>query len=1785
MSLSAGSRTHSPLSSGRSSPQPRRRFDEDPTKKDPKYKRFSTSIDRALALFEGNNLQEWADYISFLGRLLKALQSHPSLPLIPSKSIVAQRLAQCLNPRLPSGVHQKTIEVYSYIFSLIGADGLGADLPLWTPGLTPVLAYASLTLKPHYLSLLERFYVPLGTSLRPALKALVLALLPGIDEEGGEYFDRTLALIEGIQRGVADDAYFWQCVLLATITSAARRQGALAFLARKLPRLPGAEEREPEGADEEGRTAAERLGETEALISPEPGLLVRALCAGLLDEQLLVQRGFLDLLVTNVPLSSAVLQQRVSRPDLQLLVISAAGVVMRRDMGLNRRLWAWFLGPDEAKAKEYFEAYGLDALVGGLMGMLDHRPNATSAERARPYRICLSLMDRWEVGSMVAPRLFFAAIESIRAYEDAAESKELYAEVFRSASMFFDGVEAGLIWGQILERINVVFAHDDDVDCGRRIKQLQSVRFIIRTFNVREDEMTMIHAPIIVLALLLHLSSASNDTADAELRREAFLLAEDIWDLVPDAAFRRQSTTGALPAAPAEDTDAAKFDLIQQFYSRDQRPSSTTSPDVPPFLLTRVAAWLFTEMAASVQRALAGSARDIGIQCALFVRIVAKVPRQPLLPSPLIAAFSATLAASPVPFVALQGIATVVAALQRKAYLEERDTGALVAAIVAALWHYLSPDAPKFHVEAVKVLWGLQDVLGTDRRIEAAVATMMTSTADAEAGSAEPGRKFAVLWMHSVGGLGGERYHLVLTRPLFLFLDALDDDGVEMSVFAQGWLQNLGSTNRLFWILATKLLDCEFLQNPGKRNADGAPLVRPMYGDDDFLEIGTYYFHTLLNVLRYSTNNVMAVLASELVVASDDTRSNALAQRGYGDDDMTLQTFFAHTALRAIDGDAADAKTSRRVSKLHKMALGVLHQLLLSPYASALASLDLDSRLTARLIATLDTPAATYVQVALLDVLHAALKLSLTRPVARSSTSTDDPRPQPPALLRALLGGFSHPSARAVLDSWIFFLGEALPLLSDVVFTLLLPLVTCLCTQIQATFDALQAEFREPSLSPAEGFGGRSPESTLVALLNGLEQILAVAHARLLHEEAQARAGAKSPDAPATAGGFFGSMVSGVFAVESPHARSSAANNRLTVLLCFQDTVKICYRIWSWGDAGSGSAPAVDAASRDSWAYTSLRMRGRARRILEHMFAAETLECLETLATLWPGAGSGDSAVFRLINVLDGSRPKHTVPAIFNAIYSRTNPSALDPARRSTLTAALTDTDVAVFLVAYARCLEDDAMDEIWGDCVVFLRDVLANPFPHRQCLPCLLAFTATLGEKVDNTNFGEQRRMRKELADLFLRMLTAAFTVTPVGQRPLEPPPPTALSSANSIDSSSPPSPPPSTAPSKSRASADDIVPILTTIVPHLRQVLLEQDRILTAATAITTSLIGPTFRSKAFPTNVTPALLSLLAQLTHLPGTQKAWKRDLSDAFLDSRFFLSPLSLVPGWSALSGHDRDRLPDLLSRITPPTAAGVLFGVGAASARLEADRRTGLNLKRLAFLLLSSPADTFVPHLPAISAKLAELLTATAISSPSSTGTRGEVYLLLRALALRTSAVHFAPLWPALNTELAAALSSLLPGADPAGTYSPPAVLAGAKLLDTLLVIAPDEFQLHEWLFITDTIEAVYPPPASTSNSTGASTVALVDVVAQELPGSARSAGVAGAGAEGEERGWGRRPWFAGRETAGGRAGGAEVVPELVVPFLRNLSIACYEGAYRMGPPDVGACERALVADLFDEAE
>lgn len=47
--------------------------------------------------------------------------------------------------------------------------------------------------QPTLLNLFDTYYLPLQAGLRPVMKAFILALIPGLEEETGEYFEKVKA--------------------------------------------------------------------------------------------------------------------------------------------------------------------------------------------------------------------------------------------------------------------------------------------------------------------------------------------------------------------------------------------------------------------------------------------------------------------------------------------------------------------------------------------------------------------------------------------------------------------------------------------------------------------------------------------------------------------------------------------------------------------------------------------------------------------------------------------------------------------------------------------------------------------------------------------------------------------------------------------------------------------------------------------------------------------------------------------------------------------------------------------------------------------------------------------------------------------------------------------------------------------------------------------------------------------------------------------------------------------------------------------------------------------------------------------------------------------------------------------------------------------------------------------------------------------------------------------------------------------------------------------------------
>ncbi|PHH61555.1 hypothetical protein CDD81_292 [Ophiocordyceps australis] len=1832
--------TASPESSGRGSPisrQWRNQLDaEEPPVKDRAYRRYAAGVDKTLSLFE-SALEEWADYISFLNKLLKALQARPSsLTAIPSKALVAKRLSQCLNPSLPSGVHQKALDVYSYIFTTIGKDGLSRDLPLYLPGLAPTLSFASLSVRSPYLDLLETYFLAVDArSLRPALKAIVLALLPGLEDETSDDFDRTMNLVTSFKQAIrpqgasditdrhsSGDDFFWQCFFLACVTGHARRAGALAYLVRCFPVLgpdpPAATSTLPSAPTHDGGSS--RLAAM--VTSPEPGLLVRCFASGLADEQLLIQRGFLDLLVSHLPLNSAVLQSRVKPNDLQLLLKAAVGVVTRRDMSLNRRLWAWLLGPEPVTgdgeatvssptspterqtylqtATNYFEEYGLQPLTRALLEMINGVSPGNVLERARPYRICLSLMDRWEIGGLVIPEVFLPVVQSVRHFHETAMSDAEFAEVLRSASVFFDGIESGLIYSELLGLLSEALTCSS-LSVEDRADKISLVNFIVANFNVREEDMVTVHVPLTCLAALTMLQEYNKQGQSQQLSEKVLSLVATLTELIPDRAFPPGDGRDGHELESALSNDEV-IKKIKVFYEHEQ---GNLDSQAIPYNAMDCGELL-------LQKAVEYMCQEVQDELSLRVRILVLI----LLKTPPTYRFdvdrllshlkSKLVQQGSLPFPYFSSALQLATHLHSTHRIGLMQLSQLAGPLVRQAWLYLSASDPKYHVETVRSLWQLQTALGlSNRDIEAALSDIVVSATSSGRPSdacVEAGRTFGVLWSHTLQDTTSERrasskaqtqdhrlgtrlagmdhYQLMLTQPLFNLIDALFDDRTELYMVVKSWLNTMIGIDRLFLVFVVKLSQLSFLSSlnstKSKDSLDSGPI---MFKEDDDVDLCLYYLRSLNQILGCTGPVARQVLASKhLMFEGEEMQIGSAAEKK----EMTLQDYFIRVSIMCASGEAQlpdDQGLGQRVSGLQRCSLTILHEFLTKSYAASWATFQLEEVLISRLSRCMEAR-DPYVQVLLFDVICDALKLqeiaAVERPVSprsektgtgvdrrrpsRASVSTSDGQQAsmavPPELLKCLEAGLSSANSRGVLDGWVGFMGDCLPFYAHGIFQVLIPLVETLCGQIGSTLWGMQQLFEaKTDVVQSEASG---PDSTLISLLNGLERVLALAHEQIVAEEARVEL-IKGPEQPHS---LFGSMVSGVFQSDGRQSRSATANDRLTVHLAFQDSMRICYKIWCWGQGEE--AKRQDLVSLASFHHTSMRMRNRARRLLEQLFAAETLECLETVVDIWKSSGQARerAQIFKFLAALDACRPRQVMPALFNAIYSRTNPGALEAWRKSTMTISLDDVDLVTFLVDYARSLDDDAMDEIWQDCMMFLKDLLGNPFPHRQTLANLLEFAGILGEKVDNTNFGEQRRMRRELGDIFLRLLAALFTTRPMifegerggreggGRR-------STVSGANE--------------------GTDDIVSVLAGVVPQLPKIVLDKDRVLSAAGSISTHVIGPCLRSKLFPETMSRKTLGLLQQLSRLPNNQKTWKKDVGEAFNDGRFFGSQAWLVrEEWLPLLQQwlvrDKERMADIVNRISTPTTAGIVFGVGATSARLEADRKTQLNLRRMATLVVASAHDFWVTELGLVMGKLVELLAATPTSSPSS-ATRADVYMVVRALVLKTSAEHLAMLWPVVNGEMHAAMASVVAPDHSAAsdTYGNAAVLQACKLLDVLVCVAPDDFQLHQWLFVTDTIDAIYRPPSFEP-------VALVEELSEEL-GSSAWAGdmpeaaktrrlLLGPGGINVQLGLDRRD---------------ELVAKVLRPFFGQLSIFAFESTYAMGPVDKAACIDVLVDDLFDE--
>ncbi|XP_033619250.1 protein dopey-1 isoform X8 [Fukomys damarensis] len=428
---------------------------------DSKYRNYVAAIDKALKNFEYSS--EWADLISALGKLNKVLQNNAKYQVVPKKLTIGKRLAQCLHPALPGGVHRKALETYEIIFKIIGPKRLAKDLFLYSSGLFPLLANAAMSVKPTLLGLYEIYYLPLGKTLKPGLQGLLTGILPGL-EEGSEYYERTNTLLEKVAAAV-DQSAFYSALWGSLLTSPAVRLPGITYVLAHLNRKLSMEDQL-------------------YIIGSDIELMVEAVSTSVQDSSVLVQRSTLDLILFCFPFHMS----QATRSDMIRILSAALHVVLRRDMSLNRRLYAWLLGFDnngtivgprstrhsnpEEHATYYFTTFSKELLVQAMVGILQVNgfgEESTLMQDLKPFRILISLLDKPELGPVILEDVLIEVFKTLYSQckaeldlqveppfskDHAQLSSKLRenkktAELIKTANLLFNSFEPYYMWDYV----------------------------------------------------------------------------------------------------------------------------------------------------------------------------------------------------------------------------------------------------------------------------------------------------------------------------------------------------------------------------------------------------------------------------------------------------------------------------------------------------------------------------------------------------------------------------------------------------------------------------------------------------------------------------------------------------------------------------------------------------------------------------------------------------------------------------------------------------------------------------------------------------------------------------------------------------------------------------------------------------------------------------------------------------------------------------------------------------------------------------------------------------------------------------------------------------------------------------------------------------------------------------------------------------------------------------------------------------------------------------------------
>lgn len=305
--------------------------------------------------------------------------------------------------------------------------GLLHDVAIYTSGIFPFFEHASSSIRMEYLDMINRFFVPLGSNLHLILQNLVLALIPGFEEEGNDCFAKTYSCLGSITK-IVGKPNIMKAVWKSMIFGGRHRLAVCNYIGKLHPR----EMTPQEFAD---------------FCANDPDLMLTGLTCSLRDQHTLVVRSALDIIRVHFPNYT----KKLSRSQKSQVAEYILLVLLHRDMSLTRRVYQWiFAGPSQdpedgepsEKPSKESELVVIDAVKSLLQSVSSDSDKVAS----RPFKVLIHLTDKVHIMEPILEELTMGILEAV----SSIDTRPSTSAARTSATQLLNLVDLARLWESIL---------------------------------------------------------------------------------------------------------------------------------------------------------------------------------------------------------------------------------------------------------------------------------------------------------------------------------------------------------------------------------------------------------------------------------------------------------------------------------------------------------------------------------------------------------------------------------------------------------------------------------------------------------------------------------------------------------------------------------------------------------------------------------------------------------------------------------------------------------------------------------------------------------------------------------------------------------------------------------------------------------------------------------------------------------------------------------------------------------------------------------------------------------------------------------------------------------------------------------------------------------------------------------------------------------------------------------------------------------------------------------------